>query len=153
MQNALNQGYSDWQKPPPETREQKIARQVRNMSATAQRKFFANEWASTSKDGGLASYRRKRGLSQEDFEHISGVNLRTLQRIENGNDLPQHATIDKILGSINEIEVCIAIVRGEIMRDQVNPETLDWWDRVGFSPQVFVQSWPQLKYDGKKVDA
>jgi uncharacterized Tic20 family protein len=51
----------------------------------------------------LATYRRKKGLTQEQLSELSGVTTRTIQRIEKGAVVPHMHTL-KILANCLDIE-------------------------------------------------
>lgn len=44
----------------------------------------------------LSSFRRNRGLTQEGLSDLAGINLRTIQRIENGETDPRSSTLKRI---------------------------------------------------------
>jgi uncharacterized Tic20 family protein len=58
-----------------------------------------NKTVSISK---ISEYRKEKGLSQEALADLAGVNLRTIQRIENGKSLPRGFTLKAIADALNK---------------------------------------------------
>jgi transcriptional regulator with XRE-family HTH domain len=50
----------------------------------------------------ISEYRKERGLSQEALAELAGVNLRTIQRIENGKSIPRGFTLKAIADALNK---------------------------------------------------
>jgi XRE family transcriptional regulator, regulator of sulfur utilization len=50
----------------------------------------------------ISEYRREQGLSQEALADLAGVNLRTIQRIENGKSIPRGFTLKAIADALNK---------------------------------------------------
>lgn len=66
----------------------------------------------------LAAHRRRRGLSQADLAELTGVSIRTIQRIESRRyDNPP----------LRYLANC-AIVLGCSLEDLIEPEWLEWLD-------------------------
>lgn len=49
----------------------------------------------------IKELREQKGLSQEELSEASGVSLRTIQRIENGEGTPRESTLNTIAESLN----------------------------------------------------
>lgn len=50
----------------------------------------------------IISIRKRKGLSQEELAESAGVNLRTIQRIEKGENIPRGHTLNAIASSLDE---------------------------------------------------
>ena len=49
----------------------------------------------------IKELREQKGLSQEELSEASGISLRTIQRIENGEGTPRESTLNTIAESLN----------------------------------------------------
>jgi transcriptional regulator with XRE-family HTH domain len=51
--------------------------------------------------GQISSQRKRKGITQEMLSEISGISLRTIQRIENGQSVPRAYTLKKLADELN----------------------------------------------------
>ena len=85
----------------------------------------------------VAILRRTKGLTQEALAQACGINVRSLQRIENGEVMPRMYTLKQLSFQLEHDLV------SEVNRTQGSAKTGTWWtfgeeEQLG---QVFKTSW------------
>ncbi|WP_128546809.1 helix-turn-helix domain-containing protein [Larkinella soli] len=80
----------------------------------------------------ILNYRKRQGLSQEELADKASINLRTLQRIEQGQTEPRGQTLRLLAEALGVTPEELVEVRAEVRRDQatlqiLNLSALSFW--------------------------
>lgn len=73
----------------------------------------AEAFATCARPQRLAKYRRAAGLSQSQLATLSGVNLRTLQKLESGERAIGRAQLDIVLALARALGVTVEELAGD----------------------------------------